>query len=119
MFLYYILLSYIVHEKTLRKSKHQLDDVKGHAILKFECWWITGILILLGSLFAWGSGAGKRSGSQKKDTEEIIVYRKESEEKEMVMEDIPNVIERLLPDKDQEEGCDPSYPATAKQYCST
>lgn len=47
------------------------------------------------------------------------MYRKESEEKEMVMEDIPNVIERLLPDKDKEEGYDPSYPATDKQYCST
>lgn len=47
------------------------------------------------------------------------MYRKESEEKEMVMEDIPNVIERLLPDKDKEGGCDPSYPATDKQYCST
>lgn len=81
--------------------------------------YIAGILILLGSLFAWGSGAGKRSGSQQKYTEEIIVYRKESEEKEMVMERIPNVIERLLPDNDQEEGCDPSCPANDKQYCST
>lgn len=37
------------------------------------------------------------------------MYCKELEEKEMVMEDILNVIERFLLDKDKEEGCDFSY----------
>lgn len=58
---------------------------------------IAGILILLGSLFAWGSGAGKRSESQKKDTEEINIYNKELEEGlEMIQSPNGTGTERLM-----------------------